>query len=122
MLSKVVLLFGLTEEAGAALASAFAAAGFGVLPVPPERCSMPLAAILEGRQPLVPGNAPPEPMAVFHGLSDSELDRALAVLRKSGAVSLKAVTTPANLRWTPAELWKNLSAERKAIKHGKRRH
>ena len=123
MLNKVILLFGLAEPEAKALSAAFAAVGLGTFSVPAERSAMPLWAILEGRRPISGGTALPEPIAVFHGLSDRELDRALAVLREGGApIQLKAVTTPTNLQWTPAELWRNLAAERKALSKGKRKH
>ena len=123
MLYKVVLLIGFPGETAAALSAALSAAGFGTMTVPPERSALPLASILEGRQGLAAGERPPEPVIVFHGLGGSELDAALAVLRERGAgTALKAMTTPTNLRWTPSELWKNLSAERKAIGKGKRKH
>ena len=124
MLNKVILLFGLDGEEAKTLSAALAAGGFGALAVPPERCGLTLADLLAGRQALATEPVPlPETMAVFHGIPGGELDRVLAILRESGVtVGLKAMTTPTNLRWTPAELCRELAAERKALSRGKRKH
>lgn len=72
------------------------AAGTGV-PVPPVD------------QPL------PEPVLVFCGLSNSQLDRMLAVLRRQKVFCLKAVLTPDNAKWTFRALYGELTRERESL-------
>lgn len=61
----------------------------------------------------------PEEMMIFCGLEEAQLDRALGMLRKNGlSVSLKAVMTPHNMRWTLAELYRELCAERAQFEKG----
>lgn len=56
----------------------------------------------------------PEPMLVFCGLTDRQLDRMLGDLRAMGAprTCLKAVLTPHNGAWTLRELYGELVKER----------
>lgn len=53
-------------------------------------------------------------MLVFYGMPEDEVDVFLKRYREAGIapVSLKAVTTPYNLLWTPYELVKELEKER----------
>ena len=123
MLRRTLLLFGFPAEESAALVAACREAGFAALPVPEEKWGLTLSGILSGAA--APETSPEslsEPLIVFHGLEDSALDAALALLRSRGIRALKAVTTPTNLRWTPAALQRQLSAERKVIRKGKKKH
>ena len=66
------------------------------------------------------GDGIDEIFAVLHGFSRDGLDPALEALRSLG-IGLKAVTTPTNLSWSGEKLYKNLKAEREAIKRAKNR-
>ena len=66
------------------------------------------------------GDGIDEIFAVLHGFSRDGLDPALEALRSLG-IGLKAVTTPTNLSWSGERLYKNLKAEREAIKRAKNR-
>lgn len=54
-----------------------------------------------------------DPMIVFAGLSNAQLDFALTAVRKSGVgpVPYKAVLTPSNQNWTAHELLEELKRE-----------
>ncbi len=60
----------------------------------------------------LPGLPLPEPLLVFCGLSDHQLDRALRELRRLELFCLKAVRTPHNGGWTLRELYRELVKER----------
>ncbi len=57
----------------------------------------------------------PGEMMVFSGIDSDELDVFLEDYRLAGieAVALKAVLTPANVTWTPEELYRELLKEHK---------
>ena len=56
-------------------------------------------------------------MIVFAFFEDSRLNQALAALRKSGAGPLpyKAILTPTNQNWTPAECFEEIRREHEAM-------
>ncbi|MEY8427013.1 DUF3783 domain-containing protein [Lachnospiraceae bacterium 46-15] len=58
-------------------------------------------------------------LLVFCGVPEEEVDVFLKRYRETGipSVSLKAVTTPYNLLWTPYELVKELEKEREALRN-----
>lgn len=58
-------------------------------------------------------------LLVFCGMPEDEVDVFLKRYRETGIapVSLKAVTTPYNLLWTPYELVKELEKEREALRN-----
>lgn len=58
-------------------------------------------------------------LLVFCGMPEDEVDVFLKRYREAGIapVSLKAVTTPYNLLWTPYELVKELEKEREALRN-----
>lgn len=64
--------------------------------------------------PLSPLLAPLPELLLFSGVSDEALDRFLAAYRQEGIapVALKAVLTPANVRWTLEALLAELYRER----------
>ena len=120
---KIALAFAVGESEHSALSAALAPVA--VKCVPPEQYAMPVSAILQGQKPMANGDVKPlaEPMLVFHGFENSELDAALKNLKNCGVkIPLKAVTTPTNMSWDAYTFYDNLSKERKAIKKGYRRH
>ena len=64
-----------------------------------------------------PELTPDEAVAIFCGVSDRQLDRALAALR--GLPVLKAVMTETNRGWTVIALYRELCRERDAIRRQK---
>ena len=85
--------------------------------VPPSTASG--AAALAAADPQLQNavfQALPAPMIVFAGLSPQHFDDALAALRQTKlALPYKAVLTPHNAAWTPAQLFRELDRERAAI-------
>lgn len=72
-----------------------------------------LAQGLRPGEPPVAGPPLAEPVLVLCGLSDGQLDRLLAALRRMGAGGcLKAVLTQHNARWTFRTLYAELVKER----------
>lgn len=70
-----------------------------------------LAGGLGGDNP--PAPSIPEPMLVLCHLSDAQLNRLLATLRKESAGNcLKAVLTPTNADWSLSTLYRELCRER----------
>lgn len=113
-MNKAIVLYA----AGESLASSLEELKIPVISVPREQYRLPLAVILGKRKP-APNASPyegeelPEPVAVLHGIGGRELDRVLDALR--GRVQLKAITTPMNINWNAATLFRNLSQERAAL-------
>ena len=88
--------------------------------------SLPVLALDEGktgstvgeilRGQFKAGDKIPENLIIFHGISSKELDAALISLRSAAISSLKAVSTPTNMGWTVAALYKELCRERNSFK------
>ncbi len=77
-------------------------------------------ALAQGLAPA--GEAPtappiPEPMLIFCSLTNAQLDRLLAALRRMEVPRsvLKAVLTPANAGWSLSALYRELCRERQAM-------
>ncbi len=101
--------------------------GVRVRPVKPEQYGLTLSE-LTAQEPPEGGAAGEEPfteeMAVMCGFSDKMVDDFLKGTRTSRipAIPLKAVLTPTNAQWTSRELHRELSAEREAIREGRKAH
>ncbi|MCH5298286.1 MAG: DUF3783 domain-containing protein [Ruminococcus sp.] len=64
-----------------------------------------------------------EEMLYIYNLTDYELDKFLSQLRrKKATVSLKAAATETNLSYNSYELYKEISAEHKAMQNGENLH
>lgn len=62
----------------------------------------------------------PEDILLFCDLNEKKLDHALSVIRNSGvSIALKAVVTPHNIRWTLADLYRELVEERRMVNYRK---
>ena len=73
-----------------------------------------LAGGLAGENP--PALPIPEPMLVLCHLTEPQLNRLLATLRKEGAGNcLKAVLTPTNASWSLSALYRDLCKERLSL-------
>ena len=120
MLSRIVLIYAMAEDKRDAAAETLNALGLPVLFVGSEKYALSLKAVLEPGSAEAAGDGIDETFAVLHGFSRDGLDPALEALRSLG-IGLKAVTTPTNLSWSGERLYKNLKAEREAIKRAKNR-
>ena len=120
MLSRIVLIYAMPEEKRDEAAETLAAHGLPVLFVEREKYGPRLRAVLEPGSGEAAGYGIGETFAVLHGFSRDGLDPALEALRSVG-IGLKAATTPTNLSWSGEKLYKNLRAEREAIKRAKNR-
>lgn len=69
------------------------------------------------KEPSAPIPAVPEPLIIFCSLSNAQLDRLLAALRRMEVPRwvLKAVLTPGNAGWTLSALYQELCRERLAM-------
>ena len=114
-----VLAFALPPEACAKLKALCGGLGITVIPVSPTQYGHTLSELLSGRAPLggLACAELPEPMLVMDGFGDEQFDLFLKSLKFFGVtVPLKAVLTPYNASWTPAQLFKALCDERNAMR------
>lgn len=94
--------------------------GLRLRPVEASDLGRTVGALAQGLAPAgeVPAVSPiPEPMLIFCSLSNAQLDRLLAALRRmevSRSV-LKAVLTPDNAGWPLSALYQELCRERQAM-------
>lgn len=125
--SGTVLAFHMSEERYARLDAVCRRNGIRLRPVPDEDCSKPLGVLLglpESAFPEVP-DAPETPAAsaefdtellLLADMNNTALGRFLEDSRKEDvSVDYKAMLTPTNIRWTPAELLTELKAEHAAM-------
>ncbi len=113
-----ILLFNIPAPKAAVIRALAARLDVSCREIPPDRFGRPLGA-LTGR-PGFPGASAEaafaDEMLVMDGLGAPQFHGLLDGLRQSGApVALKAVVTGQNLFWTPAQLARELSAEREAL-------
>ena len=85
-----------------------------VLALDESKTGSTVGEILRGK--FKAGEIIPENLIIFHGITSKELDAALISLRSAGISSLKAVSTPTNMGWTVAALYKELCRERNSFK------
>lgn len=90
--------------------------GLRLRPVEDGELGRTVTALAGGSAPAgetPPGDPISEPMLVLCHLTESQLNRLLATLRKEGAGNcLKAVLTPTNAGWTLSVLYRELCRER----------
>jgi hypothetical protein len=116
---RKLLLFGFDDPAQV-MAVRAAAGPFGAeaAAIGPRECGCSLGELAKGGAQVSQTPALPlgMRMIVLCGL-DGEMNRLLPALRQAGIGPdcLKAVLTPSNRTWTPAQLYAELSAERAAI-------
>lgn len=95
--------------------------GLRLCPVEASDLNRTVGALAQGLAPADPpmGQSPaiPEPLLIFCSLSNAQLDRLLAALRRMEAPRsvLKAVLTPDNAGWTLSALYQELCRERQAM-------
>ncbi len=94
--------------------------GLRLRPVEADSPDRTVGALAQGLAPAGEAPAVPaisEPMLVFCSVTETQLDRCLAALRKAGAPRsvLKAVLTADNAGWTLSALYEELCKERLAM-------
>lgn len=93
--------------------------GLRLRPVEPAELGRPVGALAGDSVPAAeaaPALPIPEPMLVLCHLTDAQLSRLLAALRKEGAGGcLKAVLTPSNAGWSFSALYRELCRERLSL-------
>ena len=119
-----VLLFNIESKKAAEIKRLCSTLGFGYSVVEPDDFGRPVGALLglfDGEETAAESAFTDEMLylADIGGL----LDIFLFQLRKRKlSVALKAVKTDTNVRFTSYELWRELSAEREAIRKGTTAH
>lgn len=109
-----ILLFGVTEEMQEKIRQAVDLLGISVQAVSPGQYHNTIGqlAFLPPRETGAEGTALPEPMMVLC-LAQERLEGLLAALRCAGLPPIcKAMLTPTNAGWTPAQLLTELQRER----------
>lgn len=99
--------------------------GLRLHPVEASDLGRTVGALAQGLAPAAPfeggsagqPSAVSEPLIIFCSLSNAQLDRLLAALRRMEVPRsvLKAVLTPGNAGWTLAALYRELCRERQAM-------
>ena len=96
--------------------------GLAVKSVPAEDFSQPIGALcgLTDRIDAAPAEAFPEEMLIFCHMDNTAVNRFLQTTKQMrfAPVALKAILTPTNAEWTPAQLCIELQEERAAVLKG----
>lgn len=121
MIAEQVLCY-LPGQAGQAslVQQVCAAHGVTCIPVPPNRTSETIGALLSLPVPpkKVPISLPPsQSVLVLHGFSRERMDALLTAFLEAGLGTdiLKAMTTPTNLVWSFAALCQELAREHASV-------
>ena len=93
--------------------------GLAVKAVPAKDCCQPISALCGLSEPAdaAPAEAFSEEMLVFCHMDNAAVNRFLQTARQMRfpPVALKAILTPTNAAWTPAQLCAELRDERAAV-------
>lgn len=119
-LQEVVLLYNLPEEQKNLIIGILLKLNINSAQVQREIYNFPLEVILGKNQiqnqKAYEGPELREPMMIMHGLSSKQVDLILKNFRNNKInISLKAVTTPTNLKWTSLQMYMMLQRERSQI-------
>ena len=121
-----ILTFNLTDARLSKLRFLCMKLGLMVKPVPAEDCCQPISALCGLSDPAdaAPAEAFPEEMLVFCHMDDAAVNRFLQTAKQMrfAPVALKAILTPTNAEWTPAQLCAELRQERQAVMQGTTTH
>lgn len=119
MKAGTILMYNCSGPEFSKLRQIFAMLRLRMRPVGPDRYHLPLEELAEGKgDPAAEaGEALPETMLVFCGLSQALLNQVLEVIRlaKLPPIPLKAVLTDTNRTWNTHQLYEELLKEREAI-------
>ena len=121
-----ILTFNLTDARLSKLRFLCMKLGLMVKPVPAEDCCQPISALCGLTDPAeaTPAEAFPEEMLIFCHMDNAQVNRLLQTARQMrfAPVALKAILTPTNAAWTPAQLCRELKDERAAVMQGESTH
>lgn len=117
-----ILTFNLSDARLSKLRFLCMKLGLAVKAVPAEDFSQPIGALcgLTDRIDAAPAEAFPEEMLIFCHMDNTAVNRFLQTTKQMrfAPVVLKAILTPTNAEWTPAQLCKELQEERAAVLKG----
>ena len=117
-----ILTFNLSDARLSKLRFLCMKLGLAVKAVPAEDFSQPIGALcgLTDRSDASPAEAFPEEMLIFCHMDNTAVNRFLQTTKQMrfAPVVLKAILTPTNAEWTPAQLCKELQEERAAVLKG----
>lgn len=121
-----ILTFNLTDARLSKLRFLCMKLGLMVKPVPAEDCCQPISALcgLSNPADAAPAEAFSEEMLVFCHMDNAAVNRFLQTAKQMrfAPVALKAILTPTNAAWTPAQLCAELRDERAAVMQGTTTH
>ena len=121
-----ILTFNLTDARLSKLRFLCMKLGLMVKPVPAEDCCQPISALCGLSDPAdaAPAEAFSEEMLVFCHMDNAAVNRFLQTAKQMrfAPVALKAILTPTNAAWTPAQLCAELKDERAAVMQGTTTH
>lgn len=121
-----ILTFNLNENRLSRLRFLCMKLGLLVKPVPAEDFCQPISALcgLSAPAEASPAEAFPEEMLIFCHMDNAQVNRFLQTARQMrfAPVALKAILTPTNAAWTPAQLCAELRDERAAVMQGTTTH
>lgn len=121
-----ILTFNLSESRLSKLRFLCMKLGLAVKPVHAEDLCQPISALcgLSERADAAPAEAFLEEMLVFCHMDNSQVNRFLQTAKQMrfAPVALKAILTPTNAAWTPAQLCAELRDERAAVMQGTTTH
>ena len=121
-----ILTFNLTDARLSKLRFLCMKLGLAVKPVPAEDCCQPISALCGLSDPAdaAPAESFPEEMLVFCHMDNAAVNRFLQTAKQMrfAPVALKAILTPTNAAWTPAQLCAELKDERAAVMQGTTTH
>ena len=121
-----ILTFNLNENRLSKLRFICMKLGLAVRPVPAEECCQPISALcgLSAPADAAPAEAFSEEMLIFCHMDNAQVNRFLQTARQMrfAPVALKAILTPTNAAWTPAQLCAELKQERQAVMQGTTTH
>ena len=121
-----ILTFNLSEARVSKLRFLCMKLGLAVKPVPAAACCQPISALcgLSETAAAAPAEAFSEEMLIFCHMDNAQVNRFLqtATQMRFAPVALKAILTPTNAAWTPAQLCQELKQERAAVLQGQTTH
>ena len=121
-----ILTFNLTDARLSKLRFLCMKLGLAVKPVPAEDCCQPISALCGLSDPAdaAPAESFSEEMLVFCHMDNAAVNRFLQTAKQMrfAPVVLKAILTPTNAAWTPAQLCAELKDERAAVMQGTTTH
>ena len=121
-----ILTFNMSDERLSRLRFLCMKLGLAVKPVSVEDFCQPISALcgLSAPADAAPAEAFSEEMLIFCHMDNAQVNRFLQTARQMrfAPVALKAILTPTNAAWTPAQLCAELKQERQAVMQGTTTH